>query len=548
MEILSNDHFVSRRSCVLSTGGMVASSQTLASMAGVDILRLGGNAADAAIATAAALQVTQPCSTGLGGDCFALYFNDKDQKVYAMNGSGRAGSRLNAERLKKEGFENRIPHDHAYCVTIPGAPAAWFDFHERFGKLSLEKVLASAIELAENGFPVSQYTALWWQDGAKAQLSKHRFGHELMIEGRGPYPGEIVRLSTLADSLKTLAVEGKTPFYQGEIAEKIVAAVNEAGGDLVLKDLVNHRTDWVEPIGLEFADKMVWECPPNGQGLAALIALNVVKHLELQQRNSVERYHQLIQAMRIGFADAAAYNGDPEFSVIPVQNLLSAEYGRKRSKEIDLTKMTVPQAGVFDHTQSVGTDTVYFCTADKEGNACSFINSNFIGFGSGIVPQGCGYSLQNRGHGFVLTKGHRNELQPGKRPYHTIIPGMITNKDNSLHSTFGVMGGWMQPQGHLQVLVSLLQDNVDPQAALDGARFQLEDGLPAGKVWLESPLEGDIANGLKELGHEIIIINGHDRHLFGIGQIIMKVDKGTAQPVLWAASDSRGDGCAIGHT
>lgn len=545
MDILSNDNYTSRRSCALSSKGMVASSQYLATQAGLKILAKGGNAADAAIATTACLQVTQPCSTGLGGDCFVLYYDCASGKIAALNGSGRAGKRLTIERMKKIGFGERIAIDSAHTVTIPGAPAAWVDFHSRFGELPMSVVLEPAIALAEEGFPVAQYTALWWQQGAKDQLSKHRHGHELTIDNRGPEPGELIHLPNLANSLKILAEEGKEPFYQGRIAEKVIEAVNEAGGDLITDDFAEHRSTWVEPIGIEFKGNTVWECPPNGQGLAALIALNVVKHLELEERDSVGRYHQLIEAMRIGFADAAAYICDPEFGDIPLADLLSEAYGKERASTLNLNNMTVPSPGLFENPGAAGTDTVYFCTADQHGNACSFINSNFMGFGSGIVPEGCGYSLQNRGHGFVLEEGHPNALEPGKRPYHTIIPGMITNMDGSLFSAFGVMGGMMQPQGHLQVAVGLLHDQLDPQGALDAPRFQLAEGFPDGAVMLENPLQGEISKGLEKRKHSIQITSGRDRHLFGLGQVIMRRKSGNHN-VYWGGSDSRGDGCVLG--
>ncbi len=529
---------------------MVASSQNLASMAGAEILAAGGNAADAAIAVAAGLQVTQPCSTGLGGDCFVLYYNVGDKKVYGLNGSGKSAKSATLARMKKEGFEDRIPHWHAHTVTVPGAPAGWVDFHERFGKLSMSKVLEPAILLAEEGFPVSQYTSMWWQEGVINQVSRHKHGHELMIAGRGPHPGEIMKNPTLASSLKVLAEEGKDPFYKGKIAERIVAAVNEAGGEFCMEDLARHKSKWVEPIGLEYKGRTVWEIPPNGQGLAVLIALNVVKHMNLARRDSVTRHHQLIEAMRIGFADAASHICDPDFHKVPIKELLSVSYGKERATCIDLENVTIPKAGKFFDKKSEGTDTVYFCTADKDGNSASFINSNFIHFGTGIVPEKCGYSLQNRGHGFVLEKGHPNVIAPEKRPFHTIIPGMITEKSDEFHSSFGVMGGSMQAQGHLQVVISLLYDNNDPQGTLDAPRFQLMGNLYGGEVQLEQPLMGDISKGLLQRGHQI----GYpwaekDRFHFGLGQIIMSNRGGITDDspnVWWGGSDSRGDGSAIG--
>lgn len=558
MKLQSSEQYVSRRSPAVSARGMVASSQPLATLAGVDTLRKGGNAADAAVAVAAALQVTQPCSTGLGGDCFVLYYCAADRQVRALNGSGRCAAALSLQRLEREGFRERLPPEHAYTVTVPGAPAAWADVAATLGRLPLSVSLEPAIELAERGFAVAPLTSLWWQAGAAEQLARHRHGAELMIDGRGPRAGERMRLPALARSLQLLAQEGAEPFYRGQIAERVVAAVREAGGALALDDLAAHASEWVQPIRCEYRGCHLWECPPNGHGLAVLLALNVLQAcpLEGEPAGGAGRLHLLIEVMRLAFADAGRYVADPAFAAVPLPELLSEQYARQRARQISPRRaMPTPDWGRFGPGaagpaaghgaapgSAAGTDTVYFCAADAEGNACSFINSNYMAFGTGIVPAGCGYSLQNRGYGFRLDPEHPNRLEPGKRPYHTIIPALATEAaTGELFAAFGVMGGMMQPQGHLQVFSALVDDGVDPQAALDRGRFQIEEGNPAGPVLLEDSLGAQAAAGLERLGHRIRVLGGLDRPRFGLGQVILKDESG----VLWGASDSRGDGCAL---
>jgi gamma-glutamyltranspeptidase/glutathione hydrolase len=525
---------------------MVATSQPLATLAGADILRSGGSAADAAVAAAAVLQVTQPCSTGLGGDCFVLYYSAKNNTVEALNGSGRCPGALTVEVAEQAGFHDRLPPHHAFTVTVPGAPAAWVDAQARWGRLSLPEILEPAIVLAEKGFPVSPLTALWWQAGAEQLLSGHRHGGELMVDGRGPRAGEVMRLPTLAGTLKIMAESGKEPFYRGAIAEKIVAAVGEAEGVLVLDDLAAHESQWVEPIRTRYRGYDIWECPPNGQGLAVLLCLNILRACGFAEANADEavRLHLMIESMRLAFADAGRYVADPEFSSVAVADLLSEEYARKRAGAISVMRaMDSPVWGDPALEGPIGTDTVYFCVADAQGNACSFINSNYLGFGTGIVPEGCGFSLHNRGYGFVLDAGHPNGLEPAKRPYHTIIPGLSTHAETGgLHAVFGVMGGMMQPQGQVQILSALIDDELDPQAALDRGRFQREEGKPDGEVLLEDSVGSELSAELERRGHRIRVLSGLDRPLFGLGQIILKDRDG----VYWAGSDPRGDGCAIG--
>ena len=537
--------FNSRRSPVLGRRGMVAASQPLAVAAGLQVLAQGGNAADVAVATAAALNVTEPTSTGIGGDCFALFYDAGTRRVSALNGSGRAPSALTLERLQREGFGDVLPPFHPYTITVPGACAGWCDLVAVHGRLPLEIVLAPAIRLAEQGFPVAPVTSYFWQRGAGRQLRHAPGGSELTIAGRGPRPGEIFRNPGLARTLRAVAEGGKQAFYEGEIAQTIAAAVQGAGGCLRLEDLAGHHSDWEEPISVNYRGLRVWECPPNGQGLAALLGLNLLDGFDLAALPplSAARLHLEIEAMRLAFADARWYVADPAFNPAPLDALLSPDYAAERRRLIDPARATLDQRRGAPHAAS---DTVYLSVVDGDGSACSFINSNYMGFGTGIVPPGWGFTLQNRGHNFSLHPGHPNALKPGKRPYHTIIPALATKPDPSgqdeLFASFGVMGGFMQPQGHLQVVVALADDGLDPQAALDRPRFCIDDGAAGGTVALEAGIPAQVLAELREMGHPVESVSGHARALFGRGQVILR---DAQSGVLWGGSDPRADGCAM---
>lgn len=539
--MVSELEFSSRRSPVLGRRGMVATSQPLAVAAGLEILRQGGSAADAAVATAAALNVTEPTSTGIGGDCFALYYEKANYKVTALNGSGRAPKALTLEHLMAEGIENELPPFHAYTVTVPGACAGWCDLVERHGRLSMATVLAPAIRLAEEGFPVAPLTAHAWARGAERQLKTAPGGEELTIDGRAPRIGEIFTNPGLARTFKAVAEGGKEAFYQGEIAEAIAVVLKSAGGCMTVADLAAHESTWERPISTLYGGVRIWECPPNGQGLAALIALNILEGYDLEEFEplSAQRLHLEIEAMRLAFADARWYIADPKYNPAPLDWLLSEEYAAKRRRLIHADKATLD----YKHgTPPAGSDTVYLSVVDGDGNACSFINSNYMGFGTGIVPKGWGFTLQNRGHNFSLEEEHPNALAPGKRPYHTIIPAMATQPGGELYASFGVMGGFMQPQGHMQVTIGLRDDGLDPQAALDQPRFCITEGTAGGQVALEEGIPTEVVAGLESMGHKVIQISGYGRAVFGRGQIILQdSDSG----VLWAGSDPRADGCAM---
>ena len=541
--------FNSQRAPVYGRKGIVSTSQPLATAAGLEILAMGGNAADAAVAAGAALNVTEPTSTGIGGDMFALYYSADTKRVTALNGSGRAPASLTLDRLKREGFATEWPPFHAHTVTVPGACAGWFDLIDKHGSLAMSDILAPAIRLAEEGFPVAPITSYFWQRGADRQLKSALNGRELTIDGRGPEPGEIFHNLGLALTFKTIAEKGKSAYYQGGIAEAIVAVLREAGGCMTMDDLASHTSTWEEPISVDYHGYRVYECPPNGQGLAALIALNILEGFELNDSHqlSTERLHLMIESMRLAFADAKWYVSDPAFSKIPIQELLSKDYADERRKLINKKRATVdPRRG----TPVSSSDTVYLSAVDKWGNACSFINSNYMGFGTGIVPKGWGFTLQNRGHNFVLDPNHPNCLAPRKRPYHTIIPAMVTragrsddeNEAQSLYASYGVMGGFMQPQGHVQVLSALVDDGLDPQAALDQPRFCIDVEESGGSVAIEEGMPQDTFAGLKKMKHPVTWVSGQNRALFGRGQVILR-DAETG--VLSAGSDPRADGCAM---
>lgn len=533
--------FKSNRSPVYGTRGMCASSQPLASAAGVAILNAGGSAADACVAMAAALNVTEPTSTGLGGDCFVLYFRAADRKIFALNGSGRAPAALTLRRLADEGLGESLPPSHPYTITVPGACAGWCDLLEKFGRLELDRVLEPAIQLAENGFPVEPITAYFWDRSAIGILAKAVNGREMTIDGRAPRAGEIFRNPGLARTFRVIAEGGKTAYYQGEIASAIAAVVHEAGGCLTKADLAAHSSTWVEPISVEYNGLRIWECPPNGQRLAALLALNLLKGFDLRGQDPLgaKRLHLEIEAMRLAFADAFRYIADPDFVAIPLEALLSEDYAVERRKLINLQAAAIE----VKHGEPPSTsDTVYFCAVDAEGNACSFIGSNYMGFGTGIVPRGWGFSLQNRGHNFSLDPASYNALAPGKRPYHTIIPAMATHADTGqLHAAFGVMGGFMQPQGHMQVVVGLTDDSLNPQQALDRPRFCITPG-GNGKTDLEEGISPAVLAELAAMGHPVESVRGMARALFGRGQIITR---DPLSGVVCAGSDPRADGSAI---
>jgi len=532
--------FDSYRAPVYGSRGMVASSQPLASEAGMRILQQGGNAADAAVATAAALNVTEPCSTGIGGDCFCLYFNNKTKTVSGINGSGRAPVEISIEKLVKLGITNKLPSFSVHTITVPGAAAGWIDTVKKFGSMTLKEILTPAIELAEEGFPVAPITALAWNRGVK-QLKLGPHADEMLLNGEAPKEGEIMKNPTLAQTFRELAEQGRNGFYEGRIAESIVELIQSMGGFMTHDDLKNHYNTFDNPISVNYRGIDVYEIPPNGQGITALIALNILEEFDIKNmdHSSVEHLHIMIEAMRIAFADTRWYVADPDVVHVPIEALISKEYAIKRRGLIDPKKATID---VQKGSPASSSDTVYFTTVDGDGNACSFINSNYMGFGTGLIPKGCGFTLQNRGANFSLDPNHPNSLAPKKRPYHTIIPGMAT-KNKELYASFGVMGGFNQPQGHVQVLLNIIDFGMNPQEALNRPRFSILDGTSGGDVALEEGIDHSVMDTLRQMGHTIIPTSGLARSRFGRGQIITRNPE---NGVLCGGTSPRADGIVIG--
>ncbi|MBI4337969.1 MAG: gamma-glutamyltransferase [Chloroflexi bacterium] len=527
--------FASRRSNVLARHGMVATSEPLAAVAGLRTLLEGGNAVDAAVATAAALCVTEPMSTGLGGDMFALVWLAKEKRVLALNGSGRAPAAASLEEIRRQGHAS-IPDLSPYAVTVPGAVHGWETLLKACGTMPLSRVLEPAIRYAEDGYPVAEVIAERWQR-AEEKLLRYPSGGELLRDGRAPREGEVVRLPALARTLRAVAEGGSDAFYHGPVAEAIAGYLQQQGGWLSAQDMASHASTWDQPITTDYRGATVWECPPNGQGLAALLALNIAEGFDLAGMGpqTPESYHHLIEAMRLALADALHYIADPALASVPVAGLLSKEYAAGRRALVHPDR-AMPKAAAGSPIPAG--DTVYLAAVDGGGNACSFINSLFQGFGTGLVAPGTGVVLHNRGSIFSLDPAHPNALAPRKRPYHTIIPAMATRK-GELWLTFGVMGAFQQPQGHLQVLTNMLDYGMGPQEALDALRFSVQRGA---EVALEDGVSEEVVAGLQQRGHQINIISGYDRMQFGGGQVIERDTAG----VLRGGSDPRKDGCAVG--
>jgi gamma-glutamyltranspeptidase/glutathione hydrolase len=553
--------FRSRRSNVMAMHGMVATSQPLAAMAGLEILRMGGNAADAAVATAAMLNVVEPISTGVGGDVFALFWDAATRTVRALNGSGRAAKRASVEALRRLGY-TRMPVYTGHAVTVPGTVAGWSDLLEGCGTMSLADVLARAIRTAEEGYPVTEWIAEgWktqtgkllrsaeWQSGDLENGPLQPSGAELLVDGRAPGAGEVMRIPTLGETLRAIAAEGPSYFYQGEFAIRLSEHVQRYGGWLTPEDLVAHRSTWEEPISTRYRDVTVYECPPNGQGLVAILALNLAQGFDLAGMDQAERAHTMIECMNLAFAVAGPWVADPRMADLPVEELVSPAFAHRVRERIRPEEALESVEGIGPAPALPEGDTVYLSVVDAEGNACSLISSLYMGTGTGLVVPGTGVALQNRGARFVLDEGHPNCLAPGKRPYHTIIPALAC-RDDALYASLGVMGGFMQPQGHLQVLCNLIDLGMAPQQALDMPRWQVVPytGSPGGR-WTRGPVlleEGWSRAMMAELarkGHMLRPVDGFDRRTFGGGQVIVR-DLETG--VLIGGSDPRKDGCAVG--
>jgi gamma-glutamyltranspeptidase/glutathione hydrolase len=523
-----------RRSVVAGLKGAVATSQPLAAQAGLRTLQTGGNAVDAALATAATLNVVEPMSTGLGGDVFALVYWAADRRVYALNGSGRAPWAATPEVYAARGLD-AVPQRGMLAVTVPGAPAAWCDLSARFGRLGLERSLTPAIDYAEDGYPVSEYIASLWKRAEPLLSRDPETARVFLPGGRAPRHGERFANPDLARTLRLLAGGGPDAYYRGPVAQAIVATSEANGGLLTLQDLADHRSTWADPISTLYRGYRVWECPPNGQGIATLLALNILQGYDLggMPFDNAATLHLKMEAVKLAMVDAGRYVADPVLANVPVEALLSDAYARDRRAEITPERaIAVPRPWPLPTSH----DTVYLTVVDGEGNACSFINSLYMGFGSGITARGTGVVLQNRGHLFTLDPSHPNCLAPHKRPYHTIIPAMVT-RDDRLALCYGVMGGFMQPQGQVQVLSNIVDHGMNPQEALDAPRFSYESGA----TFHVEPYYGpEIIDNLRARGHTI----ADDPGYYGGGQVIMVDPESGA---LLAGAEPRNDGAAVAY-
>ena len=521
----------------MASRGVVATSQPLAAQAGLSMLQAGGSAIDAIVATASCLAVVEPTSNGIGSDAFAIVWDGTS--LHGLNGSGRAPASASATRLRSEGF-SQLPERGWEPVTVPGAPRVWADLHSRFGRLPFATVLEPAAGYAERGFPVSPMTARAWATSAHQTFAPFRddpaftnWYTTFAPGGSPPAAGDTWRSPDHASTLRRIAGSRAEDFYSGQIAESIDRFSRNTGGLLRGADLAAHRSEWVQPIQTIYRDHEVWEIPPNGWGVAALLALNIVSGLPLDEhpRDSVEAFHLQIESMKLALADAHRYVADPAMAEVPTAELLDPTYAATRRRLIG------EGASAATHGAPRG-GTVYLCAADADGMMVSYIQSNYMGFGSGIVPPGTGVALQNRGCGFTLESGHPNELAPGKRPFHTIIPGFLT-RDGEPVGPFGVMGGYMQAQGHLQVMVNTLQYGLHPQASLDAPRFMVGSGR---SVKIESDAGLEIIEGLRQRGHDVQVETATTS--FGRGQIIWRLPRHAGYV---AGSDRRADGAAVGY-
>ena len=567
------------RSEVLARHGMVCTSVPAATQVGLDILKRGGSAVDAAIAANATLGLMEPVSNGIGGDLFAIVYRAKENKLYGINGSGRSPLGLSYEQMKVELdklHRKTIPPRGMLPISVPGTVDAWSELHKKFGKLKLSDDLAPAAKYADEGFPVTELIAFYWHFGP--ELYKDLPGafletYTLDGKGRTPAKGDIFKNPALAKTLRVIGEKGRDAFYKGEIADKIDNFMQENGGFLRKADFEQHTSTWIDPVSTNYRGYDVFELPPNGQGIATLQILNILEGFDLRSmgRNSAETLHVMIEAKKIAWADRAKFYADSEFAKIPLAGLLSKDYATERRKLIDPnraakaveagappanaqlsqpTRLSLPDPAATPKRSPVDDgDTIYMCTADDEGNMVSLIQSNYRGMGSGIVVPGLGFMFQDRGELFSMEPDHANVYAPGKRPFHTIIPGFVM-KDGKPWEAFGVMGGGMQPQGHVQVLTNEIDFGLNVQEAGDASRWQHEgDNEPTGEkmtsggyVEVESGIPYEIVRELEKRGHDVRFdVGGYG------GYQAIKVEMHNGQRVYVAASESRKDGQAAGY-
>jgi gamma-glutamyltranspeptidase / glutathione hydrolase len=537
-------HSFATRSEVIAQHGMACTSQPLATQVALDILKAGGNAVDAAIAANAVLGLVEPTGNGIGGDLFAIVWDAKTQKLYGLNASGRSPYDLTIDYFRENGYE-KIPALGPLPVSVPGCVDGWFELHKKFGQLPMKEILSPAIAYAEDGFPLSEVIAYYWQRNARSLKMYPGFETIFMPGGKAPAKGEIFKNPYLAGTLRLIAQGGRDEFYKGEIAEKIVQYVREQGGFFSMRDFEEHTSEWVEPVSTNYRGYDVWELPPNGQGIAVLQILNILEMHDISKMGfgSPEYIHLFIEAKKLAFEDRAKYYADPDFNNIPLQQLISKEYARERAKLIDPERAArsyppgVPELG----------NTIYLTTADKDGNMVSLIQSNYRGMGSGMTPGKLGFVIQDRGEMFSLEDGHMNVYEPNKRPFHTIIPAFVT-KDGQPYISFGVMGGAMQPQGHVQVICNIIDFGMNLQEAGDAPRIQHEGSseptdekmTDGGMVSLETGFSYETIRSLMRKGHNIGYADGP----YGGYQAIMRDQ---VNKVYYGASESRKDGQAAGY-
>ena len=532
------------RSEIIASQGMAATSQPLATQIALDILKKGGTAVDAAIAANAALGLMEPTGNGVGGDLFAIVWDGNTQKLYGLNASGRSPKNLTINHFKENKLE-KIPAYGPLPVSVPGCVDGWAQLHKKFGKLSLKEILQPAIEYAENGFPVSEIIAYYWKGGAHFLKKYEGFAEVYMPNGRAPEKGEIFKNPALANTLKKIAAGGRDAFYKGEIAHTIADYIQAQGGFLSYADMASHTSEWVEPVFAKYRGYDVWELPPNGQGIAALQILNILEGFDLKKMGfgSADYIHHFTEAKKLAFEDRAKYYADPEFNKIPVKTLISKEYAAQRRSLIDPDQASNQyEAGVVQQGE-----TIYLTVADRNGMMVSLIQSNFRGMGSGMTPPGLGFVLQDRGELFTLEAGHFNVYEPNKRPFHTIIPAFVT-KDGKPWMSFGVMGGDMQPQGHAQIIINMIDFGMNLQEAGDAPRIRhsgssqptgrhMTDG---GTLHLESGFSPEVIKKLRAKGHNVSL----SPTSYGGYQAIRFDQKNN---VFIGASESRKDGQAAGY-
>ncbi len=538
---------VAGRSTVYAPRGAIATSQPLATAAGLAVLQQGGNAVDAAVTAAAVLNVVEPHMTGMGGDLFAILWSDREQRLVGLNASGRPGSRMTRKALI-DGGHDRVPTFGAEPITVPGALSGWAALLETHGTISLADALGPAIRIAEEGFPVTPIIAAQWAGSVRGLRGDEGARKTFLIDGdRAPRAGEWFRNPDLANSLRRVASEGPSVLYGGSLGQEIVDRVEELGGFLTIEDFANHEAMWVEPMSVPYGRYKLWELPPNGQGIAALEILKILEPYDLRGmgHNSAAYLHHLIEATKIAFADLHEYVADPDHMRIDPEDLLDDDFIESRRSLIDPRRaLDRPSPGAM----VTASETIYLSVADQDGNMISLINSIYEYFGSRVVVPGTGFVMQDRGAGFTLEEGHANTVAPRKRPFHTLIPAFVTRDDGDGDEpwlSYGVMGGSMQPQGHVQMLLNLIEFDMDLQDAIDAARYRVMGGV---RVAIEPPVGDQVRAQLEAMGHEVLGAADYDQTArefvwrFGGAQAVMRLVKGWA-----AASDPRKDGMAAGN-